>query len=110
MIPEARQPRLGSRKRRQLHQIVTGNGLQGIAGFPPGGKTSLDYEGIETLFTQLQRHPGAGSLACSSAVNVNVFVLRESLEFFSQIIRFQPNRSLDALRARIVVAVATDIY
>jgi hypothetical protein len=69
------------RERWQLHEVSRGYWLQGLTRLLPGRHPSYEDERIESLFSQLQRHPGAGRFACSSTVNVYVFILGKSIEF-----------------------------
>src|SRR5579871_5210737 len=55
------------------------------------------------------RHTGAGGLACSSTVEVNVLVLGEILELCLEVIGFDADRTENALRAAIVIPVAADV-
>jgi hypothetical protein len=104
-------PRIDSSlaKRRQLYQVVFGDGLQGFAGFAPGGQAADDHERVESFFPQQMRHPGAGRFARSSTVEINVLVLRQVLHFFLKIIGLDADRVLDSRGARVVVAMAADI-
>ena len=72
----------------QLHQITWGHGLQWLACLLPGRHAADDDERVESLFPQLQRHPGAGCLAGSSTVDINVLILGKGLEFLGKIIGF----------------------
>src|SRR6266849_7517297 len=55
------------------------------------------------------RHPGAGRFARSSTVQINVLVLGEILDFLIEIVRLDPDRSKDPLRAPVIVTMAADI-
>ncbi len=61
------------------------------------------------MLSEYQRHTGAGGFALSSAVDVNVFVLGEGLEFFVELIGFDADGAGDAGGAGVVVAVAADV-
>ena len=96
-------------ERRQFHQIVLRNRLQRFAGFAPGRQSADYHERVESFFPQQVRHTGAGGLACSSAVKINVFVLGESLDLFLKIIRLNADRAFNPRRARVVIAVTADV-
>src|SRR5207245_521466 len=55
------------------------------------------------------RHPGAGCFAHSSAVQVDVLLLGQPLDFLIEVIGFDPDGALDARRIRIVVAVTANV-
>jgi hypothetical protein len=57
----------------------------------------------------LSRHTGAGGFACSSAVEINLSILGEVLDFFDEIIGFDADGSGNALRVGVIVAVAADV-
>jgi hypothetical protein len=93
-----------------MHKVVVRHRFDLLSGFAPGAQSSNDHERFESLFPQHVRHPGAGCFACSSTVDINVFVLGEQLDFFQQVVRFQPDRAFYARRRRIVVAMAAHIH
>jgi hypothetical protein len=93
----------------QLYQIVVRYGFDGLPGFAPGGKTPGDDERVEPFFPQQQRHPGAGPFARSSTVQINVLIFGIGFEFLFQVVGLQPDRTLDALRIGVVIAVAADV-
>ena len=70
---------LASVERRQFHQIFSGHGFDRLPGFAPGGKASHQNKRIESLLAEYVRHPGAGGLACSSAVEINIPIFRTRL-------------------------------
>lgn len=72
----------------QLYQIVFGYRFDGFAGFAPRRQAADDHECVEAFFPQQMRHTGAGGLARSSTVEINVLVFGEILDFIFQIIRF----------------------
>src|ERR1700685_3010319 len=88
---------------------LLGTGSSGWASFFPRHYAAHEDERVESLFSQLQRHPGAGRFARSSAVEVDVLVLRENLEFFGKIVGFNEDGSSDALCVRVVVAVTANV-
>ncbi len=96
-------------KCRQLHQIVFRHGLEWLPGLAPGGEPADDHECVEPFLSQQMRHPGAGRLARSSTVEINVFVLGKVLDFFLQIVGLNANGALNALGAPVVIAVAAHI-
>ena len=63
------------RERRQLYEVTRGYRLERLACLLPGSHPAHDNERVESLFPELQRHPGAGRFACSSTVDINVFIL-----------------------------------
>lgn len=78
-------------KRRQLHQIILGDRLQGFSRFAPGSQTADDHECVESFFPQQMRHPGAGRFARSSTVEINILVLGQVLDLFLQIVGLNAN-------------------
>ena len=84
-------------------------GFQRVSGLPPGTQSADNYKRTESLIPQHERHPGARGFACSSAVDVNVPVLGQVLDFLDQIVGLDPHRSLDPLRLGVVIAVASHI-
>jgi hypothetical protein len=64
--------------------------------FPPRGQSSDDDERVESIFPQLQRHPGAGRFACSSTVDVNILIFWEGFDLLSKVVGFNANGSLNA--------------
>ena len=93
----------------QFHQIILGDGFERLPGLAPGGEPADDHERVEPFFPQQMRHPGAGRFACSSTVEVNVFIFRKSLDLFFEIVGFDADRTFDALRSDVVVAVAAHV-
>ena len=55
------------------------------------------------------RHTGAGGLACSSTVKINVFIPGENLDLFVKVVRLDADGPADALFALVVIAVAADV-
>ena len=92
---EYKRNRLG--ERRQLYQVAVEARAPAVGRPFSTRPTADDNERVESLFSQLQRHPGAGRFACSSAVEINVLVFRERLEFLGKIIRLDAHGSLDTL-------------
>src|SRR5258708_20852948 len=80
---------------REFDQVGCGDLLYRVASFAPGGQTSSDDEGAEAVLSEYQRHTGAGSFALSSAIDVDVFVLGESFQFFGELVRFHSDGSRD---------------
>ena len=99
-----------SLKRRQLDQIVFGDGFDCLAGGPPGGEASVDDERVESLFSQQVRHTGAGGLARSSTVKINVFVFGELFDLFGKPVGLDTHRALDTVGPAVVVAIAAHVY
>jgi hypothetical protein len=93
-----------------MYKVVVRDHFDLLARFAPRAQSSDDYERFESLFPQHVRHPGAGCFACSSTVDIDVFVLGEQLHFFKQVVGFQPNGAFNARRPRIVVAMAAYIH
>src|SRR5581483_3591067 len=102
-------PMANSAEGRQVDEVVLGDGLERVSGFAPGLQPAYEYERIESLFSEQMRHPGARGFACSSAIDINVFVARQVLYFFLEVIGFDPDRSLDALGAGVIIAVTADV-
>src|ERR1700678_1504846 len=92
-------------KCRQFYQIVLRNRLQRFAGFAPGCQSADDHERVESFFPQQVRHTGAGGLACSSTVKINVFVFGKVLDLFIKIVGFDADGAFDPGRPSVVVAV-----
>jgi len=65
--------------------------FQRLTSFSPGREPAFDDECIKSPLPELQRHTGAGGLARSSAVQINVFIRTPVLEFLGKVIRFEPN-------------------
>ena len=80
-----------------------------MTGFFPRRDSTYDDERVESLISQLQRHPGAGRFAGSSAVKINVLIFGDGLELFREIIGLDAHGSADTFGVGIVVAVTTDI-
>jgi hypothetical protein len=72
----------------QLYQVVVGHWLQRLTSLLPGRYSAHEDEGIESLFSQLQRHPGAGRFASSSAVEIYILVFGKNFEFLSEVVGF----------------------
>jgi len=75
----------------QFHQVVVGDDFNRLSGFSPGRETALNDKSIETLLSQLQRHPGAGRFARSSAIEIDVFFRSQGFQFLGKVVGFQPN-------------------
>ncbi len=93
-----------------MDYIVVWDWFERLAGLTPGCQSSDNDERLESFFPQYMRHPGAGSLACSSAIDINVFVLGKSFQFFGQMIGFNADGPLDAFGVGIVIAVAAHVH
>jgi hypothetical protein len=93
----------------QLHEIVVWNPLKGVSSFAPGAQATGDNEDLKAKLLQLLRHPGARGFARSSTVEINLSILGKVLDFFDQVVRFDADRSRDALGVSVVIAVAPDI-
>jgi len=78
-------------KSRQLQQVVTGHRFQGLPGFAPRRKATLDDKSPEACFPEHQRHPGAGRFACSSAIEKDVLVVRQLGKFDRKMIGLDPD-------------------
>ena len=102
-------PTASLRKRRQLDQVVSWHGLQGLSGLAPRRQSAHDHEGVEPMLPQEMRHPGAGRFARSSAIQKNQLVLGQVLDFVRQIVGLYAQRTANARGLGIVVAVAADI-
>ncbi len=83
----------------QTHKVFVRHGLKRISCFAPSPEAADDYKRSEPIFSQQMRHPGAGCLAQSSAIQVDVLVVRQTLDFLFQIIRLNANGAADALSA-----------
>ncbi len=86
-----------------------GDAFHGIASFAPCAETSGDYEDFESQILQLTRHTGAGGFARSSAVEINLAILGEILDFFDEVVGLDADGSGDAFGIGVVVAVAADV-
>ncbi len=93
----------------QFHQIIFRHRLDGFSGFAPGGEAADDHKRVEPFFPQQMRHTGAGGLACSSAVQVDVFVFGKVFDFVLKIVGLNSNRVLNSSRTGIVIAVAPHV-
>src|SRR5271165_5640823 len=98
--------RLSLGEGRQLYQVVVGHWLQRLTSLLPRRHAAYDDERVESLFSQLQRHPGAGRFARSSAVEIYILFFGKKFEFFGKVVGFNAHRSFDALSVGIVVAMA----
>jgi len=96
-------------ERGQLDHVGWGDGFERQSRFAPRGQAADDHVGVEAVLFEQQRHPGAGSLAQSSAVEINVLVFGKNLDFFGKIVWLKADRSLDAFGAGVVVAVAAHV-
>ena len=76
------------RERWQLYQVIVGHWLQRLTSLLPGRDPAHEDEGIESLFSQLQRHPGAGRFASSSTVEIYILVFGKNLKFLDKVVRF----------------------
>lgn len=93
----------------KMHEVRRRDRLHRLTGLTPGRETADDDKRVESLFAQQIRHTGAGGFALSSTVEVDVFVLGKSFDFFGEVIRLETNRALDSRGAGIVVAMAAHI-
>jgi len=93
-----------------MHQIVARHDFHRFAGLAPRRQTADDYERVESFFPQHMRHTGAGGFAQSSTVKIDIFILRQPLDFFVEVVWLNANGSLHAGRTGIVVAVAANIH
>jgi hypothetical protein len=96
-------------KSRQLYQIVLGHRFHWLPGCPPCPQPADDHVRIEPMFSEQVRHPGACAFARSSTVQIYLPILRKVLNLLLEIVRFNPDRPLDALGISVVVAVTADI-
>jgi hypothetical protein len=62
--------------------------LERLTGLLPRGYAAHDHKRVESFFSQLQRHPGAGRFARSSTVEIDVPVFGKSLELLGKIVGF----------------------
>jgi hypothetical protein len=92
-----------------MDQIVLGNGFERLSSFAPSGEAANDHECIESLLPQQVRHPGARRFSCSSAIDINIFVPGQRLDFLPEAVRFETDRALNPRGSRIVVAMAANI-
>lgn len=97
-------------ERWQQHEIVFRNHLGRTAGFAPGVEAPVDHECVVSLFPQHMRHTGAGGFAHSGAVEINLAVFGQVVEFLGEVVGLQAHRTLDAMSAGIVIAVAADVH
>jgi hypothetical protein len=67
------------------------NGFHRFASSLPGGQAAHNHERVESVLPQHVRHPGAGRLARSSTVDINVFVLGQSFQFLGQVVWLETN-------------------
>jgi hypothetical protein len=93
----------------QLQQIIFWDLLNRLSGFAPSRESSGDDKGAKALFSQKPRHTGAGGFARSSTVKINVLVVREVVQFFSQLIRLDANGARNPLSAGIVISMAAHV-
>ena len=63
------------------------------AGLAPCRKPADDHVGIESIFPQYVRHPGARGFARSSTVQINVLILGKVLDLFLKIVRLDADGS-----------------
>ena len=98
-----------STERWQLHQIFAGHRLHGLSRSAPGGEAAYQDERVESFFPQHERHPGARGFARSSAVEVDVSVWGQPLQFFFEIVGFNSDRTFNARGVFFVVAVAAHV-
>ncbi len=96
-------------ERWQLHEVILGDRFHRFSGLAPGSQSADDHERVETFFAQYVRHPGAGRFARSSAVEVNIFIFGEGLDFLLKVVGLDANRILNAGGAGIIIAVAADV-
>lgn len=94
---------------REMDQIVLGNGFERLSSFAPSGEAAYDHKRIESLLPQQVRHPGARGFPCSSAIDINIFVPRQRLDFLPEAVWFETDGALDSRGSRIVVAMAANI-
>lgn len=94
---------------RKFNQVRRGDRFGGQASLTPGAKTTRDHIRIESVFFEEQRHTGASSFAQSSAVEIDVLILGQHLDFFREVVGLKSNGASDALRGSVVVTVAADI-
>ena len=73
------------------------DGFDGLSGLTPGAQAAHDNECLESMLLKQVRHPGARGFALSSTVEIDLVIVRELLDLFLQIIRFESNGSGDAL-------------
>ena len=83
--------RCGSVEGGEFYEIVGGNAFDGMSGFAPGAQASSDHKHFESELLQLMRHTGAGGFARSSAVEINLLLLGEVLDFFDQVVGLDAN-------------------
>ena len=93
-----------------MYNIVGGDGFNRMASFTPSHQTSDDYERVESSLPQHVRHTGAGGLACSSTVEINILVLGKPLDLFGELIRLDADGTFDAGGTPVVVTVAANIH
>ena len=72
----------------EFDHVVGGDGFEREAGFPPRVEAAADDAGVEAFFSEDVRHTGAGGLAVSSAVEVDLFVLGECGDGVGQVVGF----------------------
>ena len=80
----------------QLNQVTLGDSFNWLSGFAPCRESTGNHERAKSLLPEHQRHPGAGRLARSSAVHINILVGWQSFELLGQTIWFQANGAGDA--------------
>src|ERR1700733_12523559 len=93
-------------ERREMYQIVMGHGFDRLSRFAPRRQAADDNEGVESLLAKQVRHTGAGGFALSSAIEVDVLILRKRNAFLRQVIRLNTDGAGNARRSCIVVPVA----
>jgi hypothetical protein len=98
-----------SGKHGKLDQVVVRHGFEPMSSLAPCPQTADDDERLESLCLQEMRHPGASRFARSSTVEINFPVLGQVLNFFLEVVGFDADGSRNALRGRVVVAVAAHV-
>jgi hypothetical protein len=95
---------------RQFHHILLRYRLEWLARLAPRCQPTFDHEGVEPSLAQFKRHPGARRFARSSAIQINVLISWQVLDFLDELIRLEADRSPDALCTGVIVAVAANIH
>ena len=101
--------RVMSAECRQQDEVVRRDLFDGQSGLLPRCKAAHDDVGIESLFAEQMRHPGAGRFASSSAVEENELVFGQRFNRLLEVVGLESYGPAYPLCAGVVVSVAADI-
>jgi hypothetical protein len=80
-----------------------------FSGTLPSPVSTFDGIGIVSILPENIRHTGAGCFAQSGAIQVDFFILRQSLHFLWETVWLKANRTWDPHGSNIIVPVASRI-